>query len=279
MGVVVKLDINRAWTDALYLIQTNLGVVAIVAGVFFFLPYLALMLLMPDFASSMTFEPDPNDPAAAMEQMMALYSQIWVPMLLIFVAQAIGTLALLAMLRADGRPTVGQAIAIGAIGFLTYLVATIVMYVVLTLVIGIVMGIAIASDIIALAVILGIIAFIGFVYIAVKLSLLAPVIAIDTVYNPFSALMRSWRLTKGNSLRLFAFYALLVIAVIVVSIVLGLLVALVFGLAGTEIALIGSGIANAFLNAVYVVLMLGVLAAVHRQLAGPDADAVSEDFE
>ena len=51
----MKLDMNRAWTDALSLIQANLGVVAIVAGVFFFLPYLAFMLLMPDAMASMQF--------------------------------------------------------------------------------------------------------------------------------------------------------------------------------------------------------------------------------
>ena len=46
----MKLDINRAWTDAINLIQTNLSVVAVVAGVFFFLPYLAFALLMPEMA-------------------------------------------------------------------------------------------------------------------------------------------------------------------------------------------------------------------------------------
>ena len=61
--------------------------------------------------------------------------------------------------------------------------------------------------------------------------------------------------------------------------VLGLIVGLVFGLAGGEVARIGGGLFNSVLNAVYVVLMLGVLAAIHRQLAGPDAEVVSETFE
>ena len=65
----------------------------------------------------------------------------------------------------------------------------------------------------------------------------------------------------------------------VVSIVIGLIVALVFVLMGAEIMLIGGGLANAALNAVIVVLMLGILAAVHRQLAGPNTEAVSETFE
>ncbi|GAB5348219.1 glycerophosphoryl diester phosphodiesterase membrane domain-containing protein [Alteriqipengyuania sp. 357] len=274
----MKLDINRAWTDALTLIQSNIGVVAIVGGVFFFLPYFAMMLLMPDMAQSMTFEPN-EDPSVAMEQITALYADIWLPMLLVFIAQAVGTLSLLALLRDQNRPTVGQALGIGGVGLLTYIAATILLYLAFVVVVGIVMGIAIASGITALAVVLGILAFIGFVYVAIKLSLMAPVIAIDKVYNPLTAITRSWRLTKGNSLRLLAFYVLLTIALAVVSMVLGLIVMLVFGLMGEEVALIGSGFVNSALNAVYVVLFLGILAAIHRQLAGPDAETVSETFE
>ena len=123
----MKLDINRAWTDAINLIQTNLSVVAVVAGVFFFLPYLAFVLFMPD-VSAMGIESNPQDPTAAFNQVMALYADIWWMVALLTIAQTIGTLALLALLRAGNRPTVGQAIAIGAIGFLTSIAATIIFY-------------------------------------------------------------------------------------------------------------------------------------------------------
>lgn len=275
----MKLDINRAWTDALNLIQSNRSVVAVVAGVFFFLPYLTLVLFMPDMSASVDIESNPSDPTAAMEQIMAIYSNIWWAIGLLAVAQTIGTLALLALLRAEGRPTVGEAIVSALIGFLTYLGAMVLFYIVAGLGGGVLLGIAMASKITALAVIVGIVLFVAIVYLAVKFSLLAPVIAIDKMYNPLSALARSWRLTKGNSLRLFAFYVLLVIALMVISLVLGMIVMLIFGLAGPETMAIGSGIVNSVFNAIYVVLMLGILAAVHRQLAGPDAETISEDFE
>ncbi|MBY8337575.1 glycerophosphoryl diester phosphodiesterase membrane domain-containing protein [Alteriqipengyuania sp. NZ-12B] len=274
----MKLDMNRAWTEALSLIQANIGVVATVAGVFFFLPYLAFALLMPETAN-FAIEPNSDDPTAAFDQVMAFYGEIWWVMLLLVVAQTVGTLALLALLRADNRPTVGQAIAVGAIGFLTSIAATILFYVGFGIAGGVVMGIAIATKITALAVILGIVLFVVLIYVAVKFSLLAPVIAIDKVYNPFTALLRSWRLTKGNSVRLFAFYALLLIALVVVSGVIGMIVMLVFGLMGEEVMLVGSGLINSAVNAVVIVLMLGVLAAVHRQLAGPSAQSVGETFE
>ncbi|ALG60569.1 MULTISPECIES: glycerophosphoryl diester phosphodiesterase membrane domain-containing protein [Citromicrobium] len=274
----MKLDMNRAWTEALSLIQANLGVVATVAGVFFFLPYLAFALLMPETAN-FTVEPNSNDPSAAFDQVMAFYADIWWIMLLLVVAQTVGTLALLALLRADNRPTVGQAIAVGAIGFLTSIAATIILYIGVGVIGGVLMGVAIASKITALAVILGLLLFVAFIYLMVKFSLLAPVIAIDKVYNPLTALLRSWRLTKGNSVRLFFFYLLLFIALVVVSGVIGMIVMLVFGLMGEEVMLIGSGLINSAVNAVVIVLMLGVLAAVHRQLAGPSAESMGETFE
>ena len=274
----MKLDMNRAWTEALSLIQANIGVVATVAGVFFFLPYLAFALLMPEMAN-FAVEPNSDDPTAAFDQVMALYADIWWIMLLLIVAQTVGTLALLALLRADNRPTGGQAITVGAIGFLTSIAATIILYIGVGVIGGVLMGVAIASKITALAVILGLLLFVAFIYLMVKFSLLAPVIAIDKVYNPLTALLRSWRLTKGNSVRLFFFYLLLFIALVVVSGVIGMIVMLVFGLMGDEVMLIGSGLINSAVNAVVIVLMLGVLAAVHRQLAGPSAESMGETFE
>ena len=274
----MKLDMNRAWTEALSLIQANIGVVATVAGVFFFLPYLAFALLMPEMAN-FAVEPNSDDPTAAFDQVMALYADIWWIMLLLIVAQTVGTLALLALLRADNRPTVGQAITVGAIGFLTSIAATIILYIGVGVIGGVLMGVAIASKITALAVILGLLLFVAFIYLMVKFSLLAPVIAIDKVYNPLTALLRSWRLTKGNSVRLFFFYLLLFIALVVVSGGINLIVMLVFGLMGQEIMMVGSGLINSAVNAVVIVLMLGVLAAVHRQLAGPSAESMGETFE
>lgn len=176
----MKLDMNRAWNEALELIQANLGVIATVAGVFFFLPYLVFSLLMPETAQSMNIEPN-AEPAVVMEQLTAFYGDIWWILLLLIVTQTVGTLALLALLRANNRPTVGEAIGVGAIGFFTSIAASILFYVGFGIVGGVLMGIAIASQITALAVVVGILLFVALIYVAVKLSLLAPVIAIDKI--------------------------------------------------------------------------------------------------
>ena len=125
----------------------------------------------------------------------------------------------------------------------------------------------------------GLLAFVAAVYIGVKLSLTGPVIAIDKVFNPVTALTRSWGLTKGNSVRLFLFYLLLAIVYLVISTIVGAIIgALTFAL-GTSAALTVSGVVSGILSAIVTVVFIAVIAAVHRQLSGPSAEAVSATFE
>ena len=96
--------------------------------------------------------------------------------------------------------------------------------------------------------------------------------------NPITALARSWKLTKGNSLRLFALYVLLVIAVLVLSLVLGMVFAL-FGVLGETIGLLATAIGGGLVSMAFTTIMLAVLAAVHRQLTGGTAQGTAETFE
>ncbi len=112
----------------------------------------------------------------------------------------------------------------------------------------------------------------------VKFSLSLPCIAIDKIMNPVTVLARSWRLTKGNSLRLFGFYCLLVLVAFVASMLIGI-VAGVLGLIDGTIGIVLSGIINAGLNMVVVLVMLAVLAAIHAQFSGPSSAAMQETFE
>jgi uncharacterized membrane protein len=140
-------------------------------------------------------------------------------------------------------------------------------------------GGAIASGSGPVAAIAWILAFVGFVYICVKVSLAGPVIAIDKVFNPITVLTRSWRLTKGNSFRLFLFYVLLFIVYIVVAMVLGALVGALTLALGPSAALTANGIISGLLSAVITVVFVAVIAAVHRQLSGPSAAAAGQTFE
>ena len=275
----MKFDMGAAWNEAMRLIAANRQVVAIVAGVFFFLPYLAFMLLfmnqMEALEAAQMANPNPEAVGAAM---MDFYGQIWWAILLMVVIQAIGMLGLLALLTDRSRPTVGEALSIGAKLFLPYLGAQLVVSVVLGIMMLLPFAVGAAVSVTA-GVLLGLIAIVALCYLFTKFMLVPPVIAIERETNPLTALGRSWRLTKGNSVRLFFFMVLLLIAIVVIGGVVSMVVGLVFALFGATAALIGQAIVSGLLNAIWVVLFLAVLAAIHHQLADPSTETVRETFE
>jgi hypothetical protein len=272
----MKLETNRAWNQAIALLGANKDVVVVVAGVFFFLPYLAFLMVMPDLGTNMA---DPEAANAAFEQLGAFYARFWWAMVLVMLAQGIGMLGLLALLTDHRRPTVGDALKIGASKVLSYIAAYLIVGMVLGLVAIVVIGGAAASGSVAASIVGFLAVFIGMLYLFVKFSLVPPVLVKEGLANPITALGRSWRLTKGNSVRLFVFYFLLFLAMMVVMMVISIVVSLIFALFGPQAALFGNALVAALVNAVWVSGFLAVLASVHEQLGGTSSVEISETFE
>ncbi|WP_374408872.1 hypothetical protein [Pelagerythrobacter sp.] len=271
----MKFDMGRAWNEATALISGNKELLAVIAGIFIFLPNLALALFVPEMMTGPA-EVNPEDPTAAMQ---AFYSEYGVWFGLLTIVQSVGTLSLLALLH-DRRPTVGEAMRTGLVTLLPYIAAQLILVVVLSIVLGVPIGLAVAAGGVTGGVLLGLLAFVVFVYVMVKVSLVSPEMVLGANLNPLTALRNSWRLTKGNSLRLFGFYLLLLIGVIVVGAVIGMISGLFVAMLGQNTAgLLVGGALNGLLGAIWSVLLVCVLASVYKQLAGPSAAAVSETFE
>jgi hypothetical protein len=270
--LIVKLDMGQAWNDALSLLRGNQQVVLIVAGVFFFLPNLALSLLMPETMAQMETgaagraggEPDFD---AVVQQAVALYGDIWWQLMLVSLLSAIGMLGLLALLTDRDRPTVGEALKAGIIYLLPYIGAQILIGLIVGLIILVPVAASVAAGVGAAA-LLGVLALVAVVYIYTKFSLAIPVIVIEETMNPVRALGRSWSLTKGNSVRLFLFYLLIFVVFVVVMMVLGIVGGAIGLFAGEDGSIIINGLIGAAANMGGITLYLAVLAAVHRQLSG-----------
>ena len=270
----MKFSMSEAWRDATAMMTANREVLLIVAGLFFFIPGAALALATANLQDAMVAEPE--NVQAMME---SFFNDWWWLIIVYFVVTMVGTLAMLALLRDHARPTVAEALQVGLAGLLPAIATTLVLGIGLGLAAILVLtaaGVTASPALIALAMI---IVGVGFVYVYVKTSLTAPVIAIDKVYNPFRVIGRSWRLTKGNSLRIFLFYLLLMAVYVVVSVVLGLIGTLVLFAVGPSAALLVNGILSGILGAISAVVFVAVIAAIHRQLSGPSAAAVSATFE
>ncbi|MCT2559471.1 glycerophosphoryl diester phosphodiesterase membrane domain-containing protein [Tsuneonella sp. YG55] len=274
----MKFDMGAAWNEAVRLLAANRQVLLIVAGVFFFLPYVAFTLVFSNEMTALEAAQASNpDPKAMGQAMIGLYGQFWWLLLIMVVLQTIGVLGLLALLSDRTRPTVGEALAIGLKMLLPYFGAQLLMSCLygLLLLVPIAVGVGVS---VAAGALLGIVALVAFIYLFTKFLMVPPVIAIERVVNPLAAMGRSWRLTKGNSIRLFLFVFLLFVAVVVVGGVLGMVIGLALALAGPEVALVGNALVSGLVNAAFYTVFLAVLAAVHRQLTGAAPETVSETF-
>lgn len=201
--------------------------------------------------------------------------------------------SLIQMASPMDRPTTGDALSGGwrsAPALLLLLVVLALGYFAAALVFGVV-GAALSATSDAVGMLLTVLLVAAIVWLACRLFPLFAVVAVDGVRNPFAAIARSWRLTRGHALTIFL--ALLVFVVILV-VVCGLALLPSFGLlasmaepgfAETEAAL-ASGIVSFFLlllgllvvSVLYNLLYCAFIAVVHGALAGAAGEGVAESF-
>lgn len=271
----MRFDSNKAWSEATKLVSGNRDVLWAVAGVFLVLPALAVTLLAPPPEA-----PAGAEPEALLNLFSAYYTQAAPWLLGMAVLQIIGTLTMLALFTDRARPTVGEALQLGLRGLLPAILAQILagMAFFLAAVVPITLAGLTGSAALTTLVVLGCVA--GLIWLAVRISMIAPVVMVEGQRNPVAVLRRSWELTAGNVGRLLLFYALLFVGFWVVILLVGGLADMVLRLAlGDQIgAPLGAFIAAA-LQGVMTIYFTGVYAATHRQLAGPSREAAARTFE
>lgn len=274
----MKFDMSAAWNETTRLLSANRQVLLIIAGVFFFLPSLAFGLMFDQLIAPIeAAQADNPEPGVMFRAMIGVFSELWWLMLLTTIIQWFGTLGMLVLLTDPGRPTVGEALKTGAKLLLTYLGVQILV----SCILGIVLLFPFAAGASAGAgagFVVGLVAMVLLAYLFTKFLLVSPVVAAERESSPLAALGRSWRLTKGNSLRLFAFVVLLSLAFVVVAIVASIVVGLMLALAGSEIATVGDAIVSSLVTALFTAIFVTALAAIHRQLAKRAPETVGETF-
>lgn len=280
-----KLDMGKAWTQATALIGANKDTISALAGLFFFLPSFGAALFLPEATTTIPAggQRQSGDPQVAMQQALdqisALYADNWPVLLAVSIAGFIGSMSLLALLSDRGNPTVGEALGKGIRSIPSYIAAQLLSALAAGLALGLPFGLVSAFAPPAAALVMALLLIVTIIYAAIKFSLIAPVIAIDEERNPIAAIARSWRLTKGNSLRIFGFFVLLFVVIVIIGALVQGILTLILSAAGGEVARIGIAAVSALINAMITVIFLVVLAAIHRQLAGAAPERLSETFE
>lgn len=259
----MRFDSNAAWQQAAASVRASRDVLLAVAGVFILLPNLAFSLLFPQPTGQPGLTPE-----QMMDVMSAFYAEALPWFLPVVVLQGIGTLALLALLTDRRRPTVGEAIRLGALGLLSYLGAQLLLGLGVGLAGGLLLTLAAVTKSSALATAVLILLVLVMVYVSIRTSLLPAAIVVEGERRPVAALRRSWSLTAGNAGRIGLFFALLIIVALVLLVLIGGLFSLVGALFGGSGALVVNALVSASLSAVFSVYFIAIVAAIHRQLAG-----------
>lgn len=262
---MARLDLTRSWEGSVRMLARNRQLAAALGGVFYFLPLFtgALAWLAGDFE----LFPKGREPDPAMIELAvnAFLFDYWWALLLIGLVQLVGSIAILRVLADPSRPTVGDALRMALVLLLplagAHLLSALAVQILPALNTAI-LGESTASALLNLL-ILPIVLF-----LAVRFSLVSPVVVIEELRNPILALQRSWQLTRGNSLRLLVYFALLIVGGVVLFFVALFAVGLVLALLGEQGAQIGSALFFALALTIVGLVNLAVIASVHRQLAG-----------
>lgn len=281
----MQFDMNRTWSEAVALVKTNFQLLAIIAGVFMLLPGLAIYVANPEM---LTLLFSPGDPAAMEAMVAALPASFFLWGLASFLIQLIGYSAMIALMGSD-RPTVGQAIVRGVkslpsvIGaFIVFIVGFVIVAFALSLVLGLIVAlIAGVFGLVAgtgenagtgiLTLVISLLVLVLELYVLVRFMMTLPVIVLEQEYNPFKALIRSWRLTKPKAWAIVRFIALLAVAYLVIILVLTLVIsALGLFAAGTLStgSIIGSALLLTVIGVLVAMIASGILISIYRQLTG-----------
>ncbi len=240
-----ELDFTAAWNDGMALLKAHREAAIAIAGVFIFLPQLIFTYFYPQPA----FEG--SDINTMIEQLKVYQDKTFVWSLLTLVLSLFGVLAINFLSINRAEPAAGEAIILGTKHYLTMLAAIILL------------GIATAVGSIFLIV--------PGIYVFIKFSQVTAVIAAENQINPIEVMSRSWQITKGNSLRIFAFILIVeivsVIAVLIFNMALGGGARLILP---DSAGLFAVAFVTAFSGTVSTLIIIFVDMGIYRQLTASD---------
>lgn len=241
MAGIPRFSPSAAWDDVGAALRGETRLLAAIAGVFFLLPTVLLGLVMPNMEAVTSFA-----------EMFALVRPHLHWLLLASLVQYVGQLAIMVLLLSRERPTVGAAIGEGF--------RLLPFYFLLTVCTNIAIGLGLL-----LLIVPGL-------WLLARLSASGPVLVAESARWPFPAIARSFALTKGSALRIFAFLFIVGVIYLLISLVARFVLGALFGA-------VGLGMADGETGAALLAILLGVVSAagitiftlmgvaIYRQLA------------
>ena len=233
---------SAGWDEVRRLLGRETRLLAAIAGVFFLLPATVGGIYSPSLEDAATF----GDLLEAFRP--------YLPMLFLFsLVQMVGQLAIWSLVLSPHRPTVGEAI-IEAARLLPYFF--------------------LANLSVNLAILLGLVLLIlPGIYVALRLAPFGAVLVAERERWPAGIFRRSFEVTRGNALPIFAFVLIVLVVYIVVTLVVTAVAGTILALAGLAMEPGGAGaallaFATGLVSAAGTTVFTLMQVAIYRQLAG-----------
>lgn len=265
-----------AWQQTKSLLASNRDMVLIVGGVFFVLPTIVIVVMMPG-----AMNPQFNVAASTTQQMAEMQSWMYSMMgysVILGLVQYVGMIGLISLFIDDGRPTLGEALLFGLKAAIPLFLAYIVLGIGVGIVIGLPIGLLASFAPPALTFIVGFLLIIAVLLMAARLVMTVPSMCAHNSLNPFKAIRESWNLTGPSFWRLVGFYLLMLIAFIAIVVVISVVTTLLFSLFSPTAAVIANGIVSAIAGGAWACVITAAMAATYWQLSGHFAN-VAQEFE
>ncbi|MGZ8999410.1 MAG: hypothetical protein ACXW2T_11210 [Allosphingosinicella sp.] len=242
----MKLSYSAVWKDTVELLRANAAAVAALAGVFIFLPALAMAYLLP--------YPEPTDPKLIMNMWVEYLNANWHWFILSSIIGMIGAIAIFLLFLEPKRSTVGGTISTAVMILPFYFLASLVS--------GFIIGIGF------------ILLIVPGLYLIGRLSVVTPVVVAEGQRNPIAAVTRSFELTRGSGWALFGLIILVALTASIISGVASTMLGILFLLvAGQDVGTLLTKIVQTLGSAATVTLIYALTAAIYRQLRGTASDA------
>jgi len=264
-----KFNMMAAWNSTLHLFKENWVKIGIVQLIAFSVSIGSFFLLFGSMSGAL-MDPTQADPGLLAAEMAGKMGIFILVMLLVMIFSLTGYFISWRIALAQPEESLGGAIAYGFIATFPAIFAAIVAYIGFTIVMTILIvivalpfGLAIGdtlnfdSPAASAGAILGVIFFyIGLLasmlFLFARLGTTGAIMAANRSYNPFSAMIESWRMTKGNSLMLMLYLFIISIVFFVVYILL----ALVGGLFAAISMVLGGIVGGVFFVALLIIYAL-----------------------
>jgi membrane-anchored glycerophosphoryl diester phosphodiesterase (GDPDase) len=278
----MKLSITKAWDEASAFVKQEAATLFLIAFALSVLPGLILQALFARvLGPAMQANPGNAPDLAPFVAALPIFLLLLIPVILLSLWGSL-TINVLALRR---ETVVGSAFRRAARRILPLLGATLLLIVAATVAILPFMGalgFGLAQGRVGLTLVLGLVLWVAFIFVAIRLMLMAPVAAAEPV-GPIDVIRRSWALTAGHFWKLLGFFLLLMIVFLVLVLVVGSVVGIVVTLVAgqPQPGSLGSfllQVITGIVQAVFVTYFIVLVARIYEQLSG-NVGSIGQVFE